>query len=199
MGWTSTVGLSDPRDTLTPRLTTCLDLGFLPLSPAGGGLSGSGRGAVLKSVVFWRPFGVSRRLLEDGHPRSGREFRDQRGSCVIARGVAEFSSDGLRAEGAWDRPLLGLGLARGGSGSLLPRRLQPCSHSSSHLPVRLQLCWPRAGGTLVPPNAAHGLGPPCPSSKKPGLWRWVGKERGFQTFLILWLLALGTTLWTSAA
>lgn len=27
----------------------------------------------------------------------------------------------------------------------------------------------------------------------------MGKERGFQTFLILWLLALGTTLWTSAA
>lgn len=123
------MGLRDPRDTLTPRLTTSLDLGFLPPSPAGGGLSGSGRGPVLKSVVFWRPFGVSRRLLEDGHPRSGREFRDHRGSCVIARGVAEFSSVGLRAEGAWDRPLLGLGLARG------RLRFSPAQAAAALLPL----------------------------------------------------------------
>ena len=27
-----------------------------------------------------------------------------------------------------------------------------------------------------------GLGPPCPSSKKPGLWRWVGEGKGLPDF-----------------
>ena len=139
-------GAERPQGHPHPEADHLSGSGFSAPLPRRGWSLRVGAGAVLKSVVFWRPFGVSRRLLEDGHPRSGREFRDHRGSCVIARGVAEFSSDGLRAEGAWDRPLLGLGLARGGSGSLLPRRL----------------CWPRAGGTLVPPSAVHGLGPPCP-------------------------------------
>ena len=47
-----------------------------------------------------------------------------------------------------------------------------------------------------------GLGPPCdlpaPAPSRVSGDGW-GKERGFQTFLILWLLALGTTLRTSAA
>ena len=115
-GWCqwSSLGASDihsgaerPQGHPHPKADHFSGSGFsAPPPPSRVVSQGRGEGAVLKSVVSWRSFVVSRRLLEDGHPRSGREFRDRSGSCVIAGGVAV----GLRVEGAWGRPLLGLGL-----------------------------------------------------------------------------------------
>lgn len=75
------------------------------------------------------------------------------------------------------------------------------AHLQERSPVLEHLASPQGTVLLTSQNMPGALfwapqGPPC-SSFKPGHW-WGVEERGFQTFLILWLLALVTTLWPAA-
>lgn len=73
-------------------------------------------------------------------------------------------------------------------------------HLQERGPVLEHLVSPEGTVLLTSQNMPGALfwapqGPPY-SSFKPGHW-WGVEERGFQTFLILWLLALVTTLWAA--